>query len=699
IHIIDIFRQSKVSGISFLKGIELSEYETFIWIVSLPAESGFLEKGLQVSLEEKKISHIVGETARYIRVAKGKKISISDGVEGEETDVQINRFLEGKPGETETEVSKSISKALIDPENLAKVVSERAGISIGLPVKEEKDSFNKEEVLSNICKIGKEYLNKGSVSIKKSQEFLEKMDVFGETLLKNLGKLKTDNDIPEEISTILGDYKDKMRMTAVVEEFLKKQRIADSTKTVVSDFINSFPSREKMLSFLHEELIQKKISGHEYSQLVNMIDKIHPDVNKTDSGSSESLVSEIRKTLEGAFESSDKTKELFETLTGQFEIVLEKRINDATNELQKKNQIISQDKERMDLILKNVADGVVVVDEAGKVVFMNKPAEGLLGSSFGEKGGVDSEIELNNEQMITLFKDMESEDASGWTGEIEIQSNPDVSKTLRASAGVIQNQDGKTVGMVSVLHDVTKQKELNQFKNEIITNVSHELRNPLNSLKQTISLFLDGVLGNMSEEHRRYLSIADRGVDRLTRMVNDLLDLSKIEAGKMLLKKDECIIADVISDAIAEMKPWADAKSLDLRLHEAPDINSIIVDRDRIIQVFVNLISNSIKFTDKGGKIDVSIIRGTDDEGKDLVLFKVEDNGIGIPLKDLDKVFEKYHHLASSTSMLVKGTGLGLPIAKEIIQLHGGKIQVESEEGKGTVISFSLPVKPVEENE
>ncbi|MFH1414372.1 MAG: ATP-binding protein [Candidatus Omnitrophota bacterium] len=229
-------------------------------------------------------------------------------------------------------------------------------------------------------------------------------------------------------------------------------------------------------------------------------------------------------------------------------------------------------------------------------------------------------------------------------------------------------------------------QRLDDLKSEFISNVSHELRTPLTTIKEFASILSDEIPGKINKEQGEYLGIMKGNIDRLTRLINDLLDISKIEAGKLELKKTLLDINDIAADVIFKLKPKADEKSIEIQLSSQKPVSEVYVDSDKIIQVFTNLIGNAIKFTPEKGKIIIEIR-----EREEVVECSVTDTGIGITAENLEKVFIKFQQFGRTAGSGSKGTGLGLAITKELIQIHGGKIWVESKFAKGSKFTFSLP--------
>jgi PAS domain S-box-containing protein len=373
-------------------------------------------------------------------------------------------------------------------------------------------------------------------------------------------------------------------------------------------------------------------------------------------------------------------------LASKFEkVIKEKSVNEEM--AWKKYKRVLTDKKNTDAVIRSIAEGLVVVNSKGKVIMMNPAAERILGSSNKDKVGKPIDENLRDEQLVSLVTTADDEDKK----EIEFTSPGDeTKKIIRASSAVIESEDGQTIGMVSVLSDITKQKELDRMKQAFVASVSHELRTPLVAIEKSISLILTKTTGPLSQDQEQFLTIANRNLKRLTRLINDLLDLSKLEAGRMQLAPQECSIEKVIQESIEPLSHWSASKGVVINMNIQSNIPAVTIDSDRIIQVVTNLVGNALKFTPQGGTITVSA--GQNSASGDIQV-SVEDSGIGIPPESVGKVFDKFYQVGERTPSDIGGTGIGLSIAKEITELHGGRIWAESEHGRGARFTFTLPLK------
>jgi signal transduction histidine kinase len=211
------------------------------------------------------------------------------------------------------------------------------------------------------------------------------------------------------------------------------------------------------------------------------------------------------------------------------------------------------------------------------------------------------------------------------------------------------------------------------------------------AIGKSISLILDKTTGQLSEAQGQLLSIADRNLKRLTFLINDLLDLSKLEAGKMSIRREYSSIEKIIFESIDGLKTWTQTKSIKIEKDIEEGLPEVYIDPHRIIQVFNNLIGNSIKFTPTNGTI---VMKAKLRKENQEIEISVQDTGIGISKENLSKVFDKFYQTGERVATDISGTGIGLSIAKEIVELHGGHIWAESEKGKGTEFIFTIPLKP-----
>ena len=270
--------------------------------------------------------------------------------------------------------------------------------------------------------------------------------------------------------------------------------------------------------------------------------------------------------------------------------------------------------------------------------------------------------------------------------EQEIPLGEPVNRILKVSSSLVLDTNGKPLGQVKVVYDVTKERELDQMKSDFISMVSHELRTPLFSIQGYIRLILDDQVPD-EETRTSFLAIVEEQAQHLAGMVDDLLDLSRLEAGLIDLKLEPVQIGEIGHQTIIKLHSLAQSKQIALEMHVADDVPLLTADRRWLDHVMINLVDNAIKFTPEGGQVLVLAKRRTSD-----VVVQVIDSGIGIPKEAQKSLFSKFYQVDGSATRETGGTGLGLYIVRRIVEAHGGRIWVESEVGKGSVFSFSLPL-------
>ncbi|MBI5231319.1 MAG: PAS domain-containing protein, partial [Coriobacteriales bacterium] len=270
--------------------------------------------------------------------------------------------------------------------------------------------------------------------------------------------------------------------------------------------------------------------------------------------------------------------------------------------------------------------------------------------------------------------------------EIEIEHN---GTRLIANVRVTPVIDaaGDYVGRVLAIRDITHEHEIAQMKNEFVSTVSHELRTPLTSIKGYVDLIVDGDAGEVNEIQLEFLSIVQENSDRLVQLINDMLDISRIESGRIHLKVEPISLRDSIADAVATFQAVLAQSGRTVKADVPDDLPDVAGDRDRVNQVLINFISNAIKYSPEGGDVTVTA-KGADG----AVMVSVTDQGLGISVEDQKLLFQKFFRVDSAITREIGGTGLGLSICKSIIELLGGSIGVKSKLGEGSTFFFTLPV-------
>lgn len=350
--------------------------------------------------------------------------------------------------------------------------------------------------------------------------------------------------------------------------------------------------------------------------------------------------------------------------------------NYMAEELAKNMSEISREKNRLEILLHNMSDGVISFDKDGNLMLANAAAANMLDVEKMEMSFTDfiREYDINS----GVYLDMGNEPSKKVTFPVGKQF-------ITAYFSPYYDKKGEIEGLVVVLQDITEQKKLDDMRKEFVANVSHELRTPLTTVKSYTETLLDGA---MEEEElaKEFLTIINSEADRMAFLVRDLLQLTRFDNKQVRLDMTEIEMNDFLSMTVRQNKIHAEAKSQQLSFEPYPHMVVVHGDRDRVGQVVNNIVTNAIKYSLEQATIRIFI---TEDE--QYFKINVKDTGMGISREDLPRIFERFYRVDKARSRAMGGTGLGLAIAKEIMETHGGKLTAESEYGKGTTMTMWFP--------
>jgi two-component system phosphate regulon sensor histidine kinase PhoR len=354
--------------------------------------------------------------------------------------------------------------------------------------------------------------------------------------------------------------------------------------------------------------------------------------------------------------------------------------NEMSVRLKEMLATVSEDKARLTGILDNMADGVLLTDTEGNILLTNTAARNLLNikaDNIEEKPLIEVVREFEFNELLNTCLETGREQITQFESSLS-------SRFLRVIAIPFSN-DGPG-GALLLIQDLTEVRSLQTMRREMVGNISHEFRTPLAAIKAMVETLRDVAVDDR-EAARDFLSRIEVEVDRMTQLVAELTELSRIETGKAELELEPLDISGLVEEAVAQLRPQAERQKLALETSLANDLPAVTADKERLRQVMVNLIHNAIKFNRPGGNIRIT----TRSSGK-TVSVEVADTGIGIAREDLPHIFERFYKVDKSRAG--QGSGIGLAIAKHVVESHGGKIRVESEEGKGTTFTIDLPLTP-----
>lgn len=376
------------------------------------------------------------------------------------------------------------------------------------------------------------------------------------------------------------------------------------------------------------------------------------------------------------------------------------------SERKQAQEALRESERRLSEVVQGITLPIFVIDKEHRIMYWNRACEKLTGFSAEEIVGTrkhwipfysgprpclaDLVLDRISEDVIRSFyqgADFAVSDLMERSYDVEMffSGLGEQGCWLRFTAALIRDSKGEVIAAIETLEDITERKKLFKLKDEFVSNVSHELRTPLTTIREAVAQMNEGILGQTTTLQREVLSIGLSDIDRLTRIINNLLDISRIEAGEVEIRREPVDIVSLTKEVIVLFTPQAQSRKLELRHSFSREKMMIYIDRDKIKQVFTNLVGNAMKFTSQG-YIEVVV-----KEKDSIIECKVRDSGIGISEHDLPFLFSKFYQIGRGAGPGEKGTGLGLSIAKGIVELHGGGIFVESRPEKGTVFTVLLP--------
>lgn len=373
---------------------------------------------------------------------------------------------------------------------------------------------------------------------------------------------------------------------------------------------------------------------------------------------------------------------------------LERRVSQQTRRLTIEKQAALNERDRAESVMGAVAEGKVVVDRDGRVLMMDPVAEEIVGKRLVDVAGKPLLDSVDQEAHIAaIAKELQLPPGRMAAPEVELAGNGPLQEAFRQSMALVQDEEGRVVGTYGILPYVRKFKEAMRMQEEFVSHVTHELKAPLASICSALELMAELSEGKIGPQEKRFLEISRRNSMRLRQMIDEILDFSKIQQGKMSVTPVDCEIGPMLREAADGLRPWASSKRVDIRV--APEEGEgrsacVRADHGRVVQVLTNLISNAIKATPEGGRITVSARPGEAEHAGALVI-AVTDTGCGIAKQDQARVFKKFEQVRGG-GRKTDGVGLGLAIVQQLVSLHQGCLWLESEPGRGAVFYFTLPL-------
>jgi two-component system phosphate regulon sensor histidine kinase PhoR len=365
-----------------------------------------------------------------------------------------------------------------------------------------------------------------------------------------------------------------------------------------------------------------------------------------------------------------------------------------TREMEKKSaeynlelQLLNKEKKNTEAIIYSIRDAVIVSDEYDRLVMANIAAERLFGFKKDPDVLVSLEDFIDEASFISLIRQNRQSMQSHVKHEVSFDGDEE-NRIFECIISCMKDNENQVSGVVTLLHDVTREKEISQMKNDFVSHVSHELKTPLASINAYAEMLVDGEAEDQKTV-KEFCTIIQTQAQRLNRLIEEILDISRIESGLVKVNKESFSVAIVIQDAAKMIESYAAEKNITVNV-PAPIIHDQVnADKDMLSQVVINLLSNAVKYTEAGGSIKVE---SQVDDSEGIVHVTVTDTGVGIPPDDVEHVFDKFYRVEANKKY-AKGTGLGLNLVQQIVEkVHDGKVFVTSTVGEGSTFGFDMPL-------
>jgi PAS domain S-box-containing protein len=472
-----------------------------------------------------------------------------------------------------------------------------------------------------------------------------------------------------------------------IEEIFKKEEIESllkeaSEKELVKEKETVFITREgkeipvslsiKLRKSPEGEILGYFLGFFDLSQIKIVETQLREKIKELEELREKELVLRIReiaksKDIERKVEELEKTR---------------KALMNILEDVEEERKKAEEEKSKTLAIIQNFVDGLLVFDKEGKVSLINPQAENFCKVKKEEILG-KSILELVQFPNLRPIVEVVGREIRGvYRKEIPVRED----LILEVTTIPMMREEGK-FGTLMILHDVTREKAIERMKTEFVSISAHQLRTPLSAIKWTLKMFLDGDLGELTKEQREFLEKTYKSNERMINLINDLLNVARIEEGRYLYRPVLADIVPICQSVIDSYKEEIEKKNLKFEFKRPKELPKVRVDIEKISFAIQNLLENAIRYNREGGEIEITL---EEKEGK--IKFSIKDTGIGIPKDQQHRVFTKFFRAPNAMKMETEGSGLGLFITKNIIEAHGGRIWFESEEGKGTTFYFTLPV-------
>jgi signal transduction histidine kinase len=365
----------------------------------------------------------------------------------------------------------------------------------------------------------------------------------------------------------------------------------------------------------------------------------------------------------------------------------------AFTDLQAERKRAEEERNKTATIISNFVDPIIALDKEGKISLFNPAARSVF---LMDEYDLGKKVSSKNNYSMDNFKNIIQNNFKLKKVKILMPENEEEitinyhnqDQVYKVTTAEVKDKNSQFLGTMKIFYNLTREKMVDKLKSEFISIAAHQLRTPLSAIKWVIKMILDGDVGKLNEEQQKLLYKGYYSNERIIKLVNDMLNVSRIEEGRFGYSFKKYNIVNILKDLISNFENPIKEKKINFIFNAPKNLPSVYIDKEKMLLVFENLIDNAIKYTPVNGKIEIILSKGNH-----YIKIRIKDNGVGIPQKDRDKIFTKFFRANNVVRMQTEGSGLGLFIVKNIIDKHKGEISINSEEGNGTEVVFTLPIK------
>ena len=720
-----VFKRLGIDSLSFREGIEEKELALVCQVMGTRPETLQEQGGVRALIRTASAPHVKCERSRYQRVTDGQVVvEVQDGEKvvkvAEDAKVEtiagaaapqegflgvITKFLQGDDAIRPEDEERLVREIRKHPRQVALLM-----VQIGRAMR------NMQSVVERIGQWMADWTSREGYKMK--FDVSEVLGAIGRELQKELLESSDLKEAADSLGVIVSQYIESIKVSAITARYKSaRNRSPEAMQDFAKKFIESKAEKERILPKLEQQLREAGVASKEVKEIVERLRATPaPDeVVEVSRAELERLVALERQAASAgsaaapgapkgaagaplteaaaaqpAAEVSAEELAMIREKANRFDTVLTERVRKATERLTTQNQQLSSELERVESLLHELAKGVIVIDNADRVLLMNRAAEELLGVPRDEMIGRPIHERIRDEHLVALARKTPTRSEAGVLKQVEMASKQSSTReTLKASSAVVEDEAGRTVGMVFVLSDVTREKELEALKTAFLNRVTGALRSPLVSLRDTVALLNSGAPGAFNEEQARLIGMASENLRILGAAVEQLLDLSSLKQGGVLLNRRPASAKELVEDAVKPFGQWCQERQIRLKVEPIAETLSLLIDRERIGGVLSDVVAHAIRWCVKEGAVTIS---AQPRPGEPAATIRVHYTGRLMSKADQAQVFEPFAEVTGAAQ--VRGATFGLAVAREIVRLHDGAIDFQTLQDGSYQFVLVLPLAP-----